>query len=153
MTDADGLYETDILAWSEEQAALLRAEASRQSGEVAADRRNAGAPDWPHIIEEIQSVGNEQLHAVTSLLVQALVHMLKAEAWPLSREVPHWQAEARGFRGDAADRFTLSMRDKIDMDRVYQRALARLPETIDGTPPLPVPAECPVRLDELLGEM
>ena len=41
------LYETDILAWSEEQAALLRAEA-------AADRRNAGAPDWPHMVEEIE---------------------------------------------------------------------------------------------------
>ena len=48
------LYETDILAWSEEQAALLRAEA-------AADRRNAGAPDWPHIVEEIESVGRSEL--------------------------------------------------------------------------------------------
>jgi len=28
-------------------------------------------------------VGREQLHAVASLLVQALVHTLKAEAWPL----------------------------------------------------------------------
>jgi hypothetical protein len=28
-------------------------------------------------------VGREQLHAVGSLLVQALAHMLKASAWPL----------------------------------------------------------------------
>jgi hypothetical protein len=27
-----------------------------------------------------------------------------------------------------------------------------LPEMIDGRPPLPVPDECPVTLDELLGE-
>ncbi len=51
------LYDTDILEWSERQAALLRRVA-------AADRANDGAPDWPNIIEEIESVGREQLHAV-----------------------------------------------------------------------------------------
>jgi hypothetical protein len=60
------LYETDILAWSEEQAERLRAVA-------AADRRNASAPDWPHIIEEIESVGRSQLATVRSLLIQALL--------------------------------------------------------------------------------
>jgi hypothetical protein len=82
-----GLYGRDILIWSERQRDLLR--------RVAAGEPVNEAPDWPNIIEEIESVGNEQLHAVTSLLVQALTYMLKAEAWPLSREVPHWQAEAR----------------------------------------------------------
>jgi Domain of unknown function DUF29 len=82
-------YETDILLWSERQAELLR---RRAAGELV----NEAALDWPNIAEEIESVGNEQLHAVTSLLVQALTHMLKAEAWPLSHEVPHWQAEGAG---------------------------------------------------------
>jgi hypothetical protein len=90
-------YETDILTWSERQAALLR--------RVAAGEQINDQVDWPNIIEEVESVGNEQLHAVNSLLRQALLHMLKAEAWPLSLEVPHWQAEARGFRADAADRY------------------------------------------------
>ena len=31
-----------------------------------------------------------------SHIVQALLHDLKAEAWPLSRDVDHWRAEARG---------------------------------------------------------
>jgi hypothetical protein len=66
--------------------------------------------------------------------------------------VPHWQAEARRFRGDAADRFAPSMRQKIDMARLYRRALRAMPETIDGQPPLPVPDLCLVTLDELLGE-
>src|SRR5271165_5255036 len=86
MSDCD-LYETDILLWSEQQAARLRHAAAR-------DRLNEDSPDWPNIIEEIESVGREQLHAVQSLLLQALVHMLKAEAWPLSPAVPGWQAEA-----------------------------------------------------------
>jgi hypothetical protein len=83
-------YDADILAWSERQSALLR---RRAAGELVNDTDL----DWPNIAEEIEAVGSEQLHAVQSLLVQAIVHMLKAEAWPLARDVPHWQAEARRF--------------------------------------------------------
>jgi Domain of unknown function DUF29 len=137
-------YDADILTWSEHQASLLR--------RVAAGEPPNEQPDWPNIVEEIESVGRSELAAVKSLLVQALAHMLKAEAWPLSRDVPHWRAEARGFRADAADRFAPSMRQSIDMAALYRRALQRLPSTIDDQPPLPVPPECPVTLDELLGE-
>jgi hypothetical protein len=138
------LYDNDILIWSEHQAELLR--------RVAAGEPVNEAPDWQNIIEEIESVGSEQLHAVTSLLVQALVHMLKAQAWPLSREVPHWGSEARRFRGDAADRYAPSMRQRIDLERLYRRALHIMPDTIDDQAPLEVPETCPVTLDELLGE-
>jgi hypothetical protein len=136
-------YDTDILTWSERQAALLRRVAAGQPA-------NSNEIDWPNIIEEIESVGNEQRHAVESLLFRAIVHMLKAEAWPLSREVPHWQAEARGFRLQARRRFAPSMRQRIDVTGIYGDALKAMPETIDGQAPLPVPAECPVTLDELL---
>src|SRR5882757_283600 len=63
-------YDTDILLWSQRQAELLR--------RLAAGEPVNEAPDWPNIVEEIESVGNEQLHAVTSLLRQALIHILKA---------------------------------------------------------------------------
>jgi hypothetical protein len=36
--------------------------------------------------------------------------------------------------------------------KLYRRALRRMPETIDGQPPLPVPEACPVTLDELLAD-
>lgn len=137
------VYEADILEWSEHQAELLRRHAAGQANE---------APDWPNIIEEIESVGRDQLRAVESFLVQALAHDLKAEAWPLSREVPGWRAEARRFRDDASARFSPSMRQRLDMAKLYRRALRLLPETIDEQPPLPVPDACPVTLDELLGE-
>lgn len=138
-------YDSDILNWSEHQAALLR---RRAAGELV----NEAELDWSNIAEEIESVGSEQLFQVESLLMQALRHMLKAEAWPLSRDVPHWQAEARVFRGDAARRFVPSMRQRIDMARVYRRALRAMPETMDGQQPLPVPDVCPVTLDELLAD-
>nr|WP_294545026.1 DUF29 domain-containing protein [uncultured Rhodopila sp.] len=138
------LYEADILLWSEQQRDLLR--------RVAAGEPVNETPDWPNIIEEIESVGAEQLHAVESLLLQALLHMLKARAWPQCRDVPHWLAEVRGFRDDAADRFAPSMRQRIDLARIYRRALRRMPDTNDGQPPLPVPQDCPVTLDELLAD-
>jgi hypothetical protein len=127
-------YEADILLWSEQQRDLNE------------------APDWPNIIEEIESVGYEQRFAVESLLMRALIHMLKAEAWPLSRDVPHWQAEARVFRRQARRRFAPSMRQRLDLADIYRDALNGLPDTIDGQPPLPVPPDCPVTLDELLAD-
>ena len=136
------LYDADVLEWSEHQARLLRRLAAGQPGNEA--------PDWTNIIEEVESVGRSQLSAVRSLLVQALAHDLKAEAWPVSREAPHWRAEARRFRIDAAEAYTPSMRQRIDIASLYRKALTILPESIDGQPPLPVPQTCPVTLDEML---
>jgi hypothetical protein len=133
------LYDEDILTWSEQQAELLR-------------RRSANALDWDNLAEEIEDVGRSQLRAVESHLVQALLHDLKAAAWPLSRDVPHWRAEARGRRDDARSAFTPSMAQRIDVSALYRRALRRMPETIDGQGPLRVPETCTVTLDELLAE-
>jgi hypothetical protein len=137
-------YDTDILLWSERQAELLR--------QHAVGARENDAIDWPNIIEEIESVGNDQRFAVMSLLRQALIHMLKAEAWPLSRDAPNWRADAIDFRIQAADRYAPSMRQRLDLDRIYRQALRAMPETVDGRPPLPVPDACPVTLDELLSD-
>lgn len=60
------LYDRDILLWSEDQAERLRHIAAN-------DRRNANSPDWANIIEEIEDVGRNQLYAVESHLVQALL--------------------------------------------------------------------------------
>ena|SRR5271166_355846 len=136
------LYDTDILLWSERQADLLR----RHATGIAINE----TPDWLNIIEEIEDVGRSSLRACKSQLFQALLHDLKAEAWPLSRDVPHWRAEARIARGNAADEFTPSMRGRIDVAAIYARAVRGLPDTMDGLAPLPVPETCPVTLDELL---
>jgi hypothetical protein len=137
------VYEHDILLWSEQQAALLRRHA-------ASERANDVAPDWPNIIEEIESVGREQLHAVESLLLLALIHWLKAAAWPDSRDVPHWRAEERTFRNQARRRFAPLMRQRLDLAEFYADALRGLPETNDNQTPLPPPDVCPMTLDELL---
>jgi hypothetical protein len=137
-------YETDILVWSEEQASLLR--------RLAAGDRVNDQIDWPNVIEEIESAGNEQLHAVSSLLTQAMIHRLKAMAWPEARDADNWRAEAERFAGDAADRFAPSMRQRLNLARIYHRALRAVPATMYGEPRPPLPPECPWPLDELLSD-
>ncbi len=138
------LYDADVLEWSEHQARLLRQHAGGGPGNET--------PDWANIIEEIESVGRSQLSAVKSLLMRALEHDLKCKAWPQSRDVPHWKIEARRFRIDATEAFTPSMRQRINVDELYRKALSLLPEMMDGQPPLEVDPACPATLDELLQE-
>lgn len=134
MTD---IYDADILVWSERQAALLR-------------RRAANAIDWDNIAEEIEDVGKSALRSVRSCLLQALLHDLQAEAWPLTTYVAHWRSEAQVARINAAGAYSPGMRRLIDVPGIYAQALSAMPECVDGQPPLPLPAECPVSLDDLL---
>ena len=55
-----GLYDTDLIAWSEQQEAALR--------ELAARRDLPNALDLPHIIEEIADLGQSELNAVNSFI-------------------------------------------------------------------------------------
>jgi hypothetical protein len=141
------LYDSDIVAWSLQQAVLLRRIA-------AGERINSNEIDWPNIAEEIEDMGHNVVRAVASHLVLALLHDLKAEAWPNSRDVPHWRAEARLHRDEAREAATPSMaqRPELKIGRLWRRALRGMPDAIDGIPPLPVPATCPVTLAELLAE-
>jgi|ERR1019366_8143152 hypothetical protein len=137
-------YDSDILSWSEQQSALLR--------RLARGEKVNAQIDWENVVEEVESVGREQLHAVESLLLQTLIHMLKAQSWPDSRDAPVWLADSMNFRAQAANRFVPSMRQRIDVARLYRQARRALPQSIDGKTPLPVPVLCPFTLDALLAE-
>jgi uncharacterized protein DUF29 len=124
-------YDTDILTWSERHAELLRRRA-------AGDQVNDAEIDWPNVAEAIEDVGRCELRSCRSLLWQALRHMLKAEAWPLARDAPTWRADAIDVHRLARDAFAPSMRQKIDVTSLHADALAAMPETIEGLPPLPI---------------
>ena len=68
-------YDTDIVTWSERQAALLRQHA-------ATARSNDPAIDWPNIIVEIESVGRSERAALASHVRTILEHLAKLEASP-----------------------------------------------------------------------
>jgi uncharacterized protein DUF29 len=138
------LYGTDILLWAEHQADL----APPTAGELV----NAMLRQLADVAEEIEDVGRTQLHTVELLLVQALRHIPKAEAWRLSRAAPSWRADAIHFRRQAGRRFVPSMRQRIDVASLYADALAGLPETMGDQPPLSIQTEMPT-LDELLSDL
>jgi hypothetical protein len=137
-------YDSDILTWSEQQSDLLRrlARGEQVNAEI----------DWENVAEEIESAGREQLHAVESLLLQALIHMLKAQAWPDQRDAQVWLADALNFRAQATNRLVPSMRQRVDLSRVYRLARRAIPPSMDGKPGLPLPDTCPMAFDELLSE-
>ena len=105
--------------------------------------------DWPNMAEESRTWARAAAGSKSHLTL-ALLHDLKAEAWPRSLSEPSWRAEARLHRRLARKKFTPGMRQKIDIAELYADALAGLPEELDATAPLPVPQTCPVTLDELL---
>ena len=139
---ADGIYDTDILMWSEAQADLLR--------RVASGERVNGV-DWEHVVEEIADVGIGQLNAVRSLLRPAILHLLKVHVWPDDPAYRHWRTEIETFLGDAADGFAPSMRQRIDLAAIWGRArtsMARGDTNNAAFKTLPV--DCPWTLDDLL---
>ena len=145
--DRRSLYDDDIYAWAQQQAATLR--------RLAETRRDLpNELDLEHVAEEIESVGRSELHETETLLTQALVHLIKAYADPASRARGHWMSEALTFQFGARRAFSPSMRRRIDLEDLWLSA-GRIAEAklyafgVKGIPPLP--ATCPFRLDELLG--
>lgn len=70
-------YEQDFYAWTQEQAALLRAEAAMRSN----------APvDWENVAEEVESMGRSERDKIESRLEVLLVHLLKWLYCPELRE-------------------------------------------------------------------
>ena len=139
----DDLYEQDILAWSDHQADLLR--------KVARGQRVNGV-DWEHVVEEIEDAGLSELNAVRSYLRQMLVHLLKVHSWPDHASVRHWREKIAAFQAEAAQRFAPSMRQRIDLDQLYARALRQL-TVVDYEPPrLPWPTHTLLTVDWLLND-
>jgi len=138
----DDLYDRDALAWSEHQAALLRRVAR---GERVNDI------DWDHVIEEIEDVGLSDLRAVRSYPRQILVHLLKLHGWPELDPENHWRGQIAAFQADMVDAFAPSMRQRIDLDKIYDNARRQVSLLRHGGEPALTPPEiCPVTLDQLL---
>jgi hypothetical protein len=126
----EDLYETDILAWSNAQADRLR--------RVAAGER-VNDVDWGHVIEEIEEVGKSETRAVRSALRQAMVHALKAAAWPESDAVRHWRHEAVDFLSQARADLQKGMAKDIDLPDLHRRARQAVEALEMDAPPRPLP--------------
>jgi len=63
-------YETDVSAWAEQQAALLRRRA-------AGDLVNDGDLDWLNLAEEIEAVSRSERRELRNRMARLLQHLLK----------------------------------------------------------------------------
>jgi hypothetical protein len=137
-------YKADILTWSERQASLLR--------RIAAGEKIFDEIDWGNVIDEVESAGRRRLTELKFLLIQALAGILKAWAWPRSSHVSRWHADALGLQREAVEILAPNMRRRLDINELYFKAVRCLPGAIDGEEPPLFPTECPITLEDLLGD-
>ncbi|MGX7705936.1 DUF29 family protein [Methylobacterium sp. Gmos1] len=115
-TDQPSLYDDDVVAWAEQQAAALRALGARP------DLSNA--LDWENIIEEVEDVGRSEIRSLEGTLQVMLVHVLKYLSCPRAQSVRSWRAEIVAFHATARRRYTRSMRQRVDWDALWHGAKA-----------------------------
>lgn len=140
-------YEEDVFAWSQHQARVLR----------ALRERGAALPndlDLEHVAEEIEDLGLSELNSVLSHLEGMLIHLAKIVSSPEARPVRKWLVEVDEHQGHATRRYTAAMAQRIDLDHVWRRALARAKADLRryGETLAELPAACPFALEDLLSE-
>lgn len=75
-------YDTDLLLWSERQAALLR--------RAAAGERVNDQVDWENVAEEIESLGKSDRRELTNRIRTILTHLIKLQTSPATEPRPGW---------------------------------------------------------------
>ena len=146
MDDGPALYDEDIYAWSQHQAAVLR----RMAATPAALPNDL---DLEHVAEEIEDAGDEQRFAVESDLIRAFLHLIKTVALPGGQAARHWTKGTHAFLYNASRRYHPSMRRDLDHEKLWSDAcrLAVADLKDDGLAPPPLPEKCPFGLEELVG--
>ncbi|HYZ31669.1 MAG TPA: DUF29 domain-containing protein [Crenalkalicoccus sp.] len=138
------LHDRDFFAWTRLQATALR--------RLAETHPNLDADlDLPHLIEEVEDLGSEQVHAVRGNLRQMLRHLMFIACQPEDQAVPHWRGEVIAFQAEAVDRFLPSMRQQVEprLPREWRSALRSVSAKL-GEAAGALPTECPYALDEVL---
>jgi len=134
-------YEDDLYAWTEEQAALLRA------------RRTEGL-DWENLAEEIRAMGASDRRKLESRLCVILLHLLKWQAQPGLRGAS-WRRTLRVQRREIRKliKQSPSLRRQVPalMHEAYSDAIK---DAVDetGLPPERFPNDCPYAPNEVLAE-
>jgi len=132
-------YQADIIAWANEQAALLRA-------------GNLSAIDIEHIAEEIEDVGKSEQRELASRMAVLLSHLLKWQFQP-DRRGSSWQRTIKEQRRAIAAHLkeTPSLRSTLDnpvwFDGVWADAITK---SIDETGLDAFPDDCAWGVDQIL---
>ena len=113
MNDISALYEKDYYLWLQETYQRL-------------EKKEIDLLDWPHLTEEILSLGNEQRQKVASYLRQLLIHLLLYQYWESERELcaKGWQNEIDNFRFELElllKSQTFDHKNQICLEKLYPK--------------------------------
>jgi hypothetical protein len=139
MTDTS--YETDLYAWTQAQAAALRA----KKWEIL---------DLANLAEEIESLGHEQAHAVESHLAILLMHLLKWRYQPTRRSRSR-RLSIRNARIEIRKRLQRSPSVRPELPTILLDAYTdarKLAMDDTGLPLATFPETCPWNLEQLQDE-
>ena len=114
----DGLYEADIVEWSDRQAALLR---RRAAGELV----NEAELDWPNIAEEIEGVGESLKRSLARHVATVIEHLAKLEASPAVEPRAGWQETIIRARASMEELLDDNPSLRATVDAVIQRQHGR----------------------------
>jgi hypothetical protein len=134
-------YEDDLFAWTQEQAALLRAHA-------------ADAIDWENLAEEIESMGRRDRRELKSRLTVILLHLLKWQAQPDQRGMS-WRKTLRTQRREIRDLLQQSPSLRREVPELIRDGYPdAVSDAIDetGMSAGAFPSTCPYGPEEVLDE-
>jgi hypothetical protein len=136
-------YETDVIAWSQEQARLLRA------GRYA-------EMDIEHIAEEIEDVGKSEKRELENRMAILLAHLLKWRQQP-ERRGSSWQRTIKEQRKAIVRRIEKTPSLKADLqnadwrESVWSDALIKAAEET-GIDIARLPESCPWPAEQILSD-
>jgi len=112
MTDLKTLYETDTAAWSEHQAAALRAAALGGSNQLL---------DWGNLAEEIEDLAKSLRRRLRSQIARIIQHQVKLEYSPALDPRNGWRRTIRLARLD----ITRILEDSPSLNREIPRFIEK----------------------------
>lgn len=118
------LYDRDFVAWTEEQARLLRGLPG-----------TLNAIDISHLAAEIEDMGKREIREIESFLTLIYRHLILAAFGPDAPRA-HWRGEASGFRTQLERVARMSPRviPRIDAPWAWRRAAADAAVKLDDRP-------------------
>jgi Domain of unknown function DUF29 len=134
-------YEDDLFAWTQEQAALLRAHA-------------VDGIDWENLAEEIESMGGRDRRKLESRLTVILSHLLKWQAQPALRGAS-WRKTLRTQRREIRKLLKQSPSLQREVPGMVREAYAdAVKDAIDETGLRAdiFPTTCPYTPEDILDE-
>jgi len=118
------LYETDVLAWSANQAALLR--------RLATGERVNKQIDWANVVDEIESVGRSERAVLASHVRVILEHLAKLQVSPAIGPRAGWRESIRQARAAVAEPLEASPTLCRTLQDVVAREMPRARSLVAG---------------------